>query len=378
MKLLYLVPSVNQAGGVARVLANKTNYFIQNFGYEVHIMTQNKGQEHPFFEFNTQIVWHDIERKGHFLRAIYTYKKQLQKIISQVHPDCIIVADNGLKGYLVPSLIGNRIPIVFESHGSKYVNERPFTFSFLSKVWFRIGTCIKEWGAKTFDAFVVLNKESAQEWNSKNSAVIANPLSFKSEELAPLETKKVLAISRNSYEKGLDRLLEIWSLVFQKYPDWKLDIYGTLSPDENLIPLANALGIASTVRFYPPVLEVTTLYANASMLVMTSRSEGLGLVLLEAMASGLPCVAYDCPVGPRSIITDAVNGFLVEDGNAIAFSEKLALLFEDEDLRKKLGAIARQSVSKYDLDAIMLQWKTLFERLQQTQIPQLVPVKKEQ
>ena len=75
MKLLYLVPSVNQAGGVAKVLATKTDYFIQNFEYEVHIMTQNKGYEHPFFEFNAQIVWHDIERKGYFLSAIYAYKK---------------------------------------------------------------------------------------------------------------------------------------------------------------------------------------------------------------------------------------------------------------------------------------------------------------
>ncbi len=364
MRLLYLVPSVNQAGGVAKVLATKTDYFIENFGYEVHIMTQNKGHETPFFEFNARIVWHDIERKDHFLSAIYAYKKQLQTIISQVQPDSIIVADNGLKGYLVPFLIGKRLSMVFESHGSKYVNERPFTFSFLSRLWFLIGIFLKEWGAKTFDAFVVLNRGSAQEWNSKNSMIIANPLSFKSEELAALDAKKVLAVSRNSYEKGLDRLLEIWSLLIQKYPDWKLDIYGTLSPEENLIPLVNALGIASSVRFYPPVSEVSTLYANASVLVMTSRSEGLGLVLLEAMAFGLPCVAYDCPVGPRSIITDGVNGFLVEDGNATAFAEKLALLFENKDLRKKLGANARQSVSKYDLDAIMLQWKTLFERLQ--------------
>nr|WP_315171626.1 glycosyltransferase family 4 protein [uncultured Flavobacterium sp.] len=364
MRLLYLVPSVNQAGGVAKVLATKTDYFIQNFGYEVHIMTQNKGYETPFFEFNAQIVWHDIERKGYFLSAIYVYKKQLQTIISQVQPDSIIVADNGLKGYLVPLLIGKRLPLVFESHGSKYVNERPFTFSFLSRLWFRMGVFLKEWSAKTFDVFVVLNRESAKEWNRKNSMIIANPLSFKSEELAALDAKKVLAVSRNSYEKGLDRLLEIWSLLIQKYPDWKLDIYGTQSPEEHLIPLANALGIASSVQFYPPVSDIATLYVNASVLVMTSRSEGLGLVLLEAMVSGLPCVAYDCPVGPRSIITDGVNGFLVEDGNATAFAEKLALLFEDKDLRKKLGASAQQSVSKYDLDAIMLQWKTLFERLQ--------------
>lgn len=361
MRLLYLVPSVNQAGGVAKVLATKTDYFIQNFGYEVHIMTQNKGYETPFFEFNAQIVWHDIERKGHFLSAIYTYKKQLQTIISQVQPDSIIVADNGLKGYLVPSLIGKNLPLVFESHGSKYVNERPFTFPFLSRLWFRIGVFLKEWGAKTFDAFVVLNKESAQEWNSKNSMIIANPLSFKSDVAAPLDAKKVLAVSRNSYEKGLDRVLEIWSLLIQKHPDWELDIYGTLSPEKNLIPLANALGIGSSVRFYPPVSEVATLYANASVLVMTSRSEGLGLVLLEAMAFGLPCVAYDCPVGPRSIITDGVNGFLVEDGNVDAFVERLVLLFEDEKLRKSMGENAQKSMASYELNAIMNQWKALFD-----------------
>ena len=364
MKLLYLVPSVNQAGGVAKVLATKTDYCIQNFGYEVHIMTQNKGHETPFFEFNTKIIWHDIERKGYFLNAIYAYKKQLQKILSQVQPNIIIVADNGLKGYLVPFLIGKNLAIIFESHGSKYVQERPFSFSFLSRLWFQMGFFLKGWGAKTFDAFVVLNRESAKEWKLKNRMIISNPLSFRSESAAPLEAKKVLAISRNSYEKGVDRLLQIWSFVIQKHPDWRLDIYGVLSPEENLIPLANTLGIAFSVQFYPPISEVATLYSNASVLVMTSRSEGLGLVLLEAMASGLPCVAYDCPIGPRSIITDGVNGFLVADGNIAAFVEQLSLLFEDEKLRKQLGANARNSVSEYDLDVIMLQWKTLFERLQ--------------
>ncbi|MGL5111405.1 MAG: glycosyltransferase, partial [Flavobacterium sp.] len=218
--------------------------------------------------------------------------------------------------------------------------------------------------AKTFDAFVVLSSESDKEWQLKNSMIISNPLSFSSEGSANLDSQKVLAISRNSYEKGVDRLLEIWSFVVPKYPDWRLNIYGTLSPEDNLIPLANTLEIATSVQFYPPVLEVATLYSDASVFVMTSRSEGLGLVLLEAMASGLPCVAYDCPIGPRAIITDGVDGFLVEDGNVAAFVEKLVLLFEDEKLRKKMGANARNSVSKYDLEASMLLWKTLFERLQ--------------
>lgn len=96
---------------------------------------------------------------------------------------------------------------------------------------------------------------------------------------------------------------------------------------------------------------------------MTSRSEGFPMVLLEAMACGLPCVAYDCPSGPRAIIEDGKNGFLVENGNIDSFVEKLEQLIEDENLRIQMGKNANESVRKYDVETIMQQWKSLFESL---------------
>ena len=96
---------------------------------------------------------------------------------------------------------------------------------------------------------------------------------------------------------------------------------------------------------------------------MTSRTEGFPLVLIEAMSCGLPCVAYDCPIGPRSIIKDQINGFLIEDNNPDLFAEKLHLLIENEDLRKQMGKTASESVTAYDLKLIMKQWQTLFESL---------------
>jgi glycosyltransferase involved in cell wall biosynthesis len=127
--------------------------------------------------------------------------------------------------------------------------------------------------------------------------------------------------------------------------------------------LANALNIGNNATFFDPVKNINDKYSEASIMIMTSRTEGFGMVLVEAMASGLPCVAYDCPCGPRAIILNNENGFLVEDGNIDSFIQKLELLMEDEKLRIQMGINAQKSVKKYNLDAIMLQWNTLFEEV---------------
>ncbi|CAM2834528.1 Glycosyltransferase involved in cell wall bisynthesis [Flavobacterium succinicans] len=363
MKLLYLIPSVNNAGGVAKILSLKTHYFIEKWGYEIHVVTQNEGHKNPFFDFHPTIVWHDIERKGQSMKAVFQYKKQLKELALSLQPDSIIVADNGLKAYLVPFLLNKKIPIVFECHGSKYQKEAPFSISFLNKMKYNYTLWFKEWAAKQFDAFVVLNAESAKEWPASNCTIITNPLVIRTSEKKQISSKRVVAIARNAYEKGLDRLLVIWQQVAKLQPEWELCIYGVLNPETQLLPLAQALGVESSVTFYPPVVAVETVYLDSAVFVMTSRYEGLGLVLLEAMASGLPCVAYDCPVGPRSIITDGVNGFLVEDGNVDAFVERLVLLFQDEKMRKTMGENAQKSIANYELNTIMHQWKALFDSL---------------
>ena len=142
-----------------------------------------------------------------------------------------------------------------------------------------------------------------------------------------------------------------------------MEIYGTKSENCHLEQLALNLKITDAVRFYNPIKNIEEKYAEASILLMTSRTEGFGMVLLEAMVSGLPCVAYDCPVGPRSIIKNEENGFLIEDDNVDYFVQKLSLLMEDENLRKKLGTKAREIATDYDLDTIMKQWKNVFESL---------------
>jgi glycosyltransferase involved in cell wall biosynthesis len=360
MKILYVVPKINNEGGVARVLSVKTNYLVENFGDEVHILTQNGGNNPLFYNFNDKIALHDMFLQGNKISFFLQYVKELKKVLLNINPDLIIVCDNGLKGYTIPFILKTNKPIVFECHGSKYIEEKAQTKYFSST---KIKLIFKELSAKKFTKFVGLSKESLKEWNLKNGAIIPNPLWFEASRFAHLKSKKVIAIGRHSYEKGLDRILEIWQKVIEKHPDWSLEIYGKSNENQELQKLANSLNINNNVTFFEPVENINDKYLEASIVAMTSRTEGFGMVLIEAMALGLPCVAYDCPCGPRSIIQNNENGFLVEDGNIDSFVQKMELLIEDENLRIQMGKNAHKSIKIYDLDSIMQQWKSLFENL---------------
>jgi len=359
MRVLYITPQINNEGGVARVLSLKSNYFVQKRNYQVHILTQNNGNSPLFYDFDYRIQLYDMPLFGNPLKFLMSYKKTLNEMVAKINPEVIIVSDNGLKAYLLPYLLKTTIPIVFEVHGSKYIQEKEVTNGFFDFLSIKI----KEAGIKKYTKVVFLSKESAKEWNFRNPIIIPNPISFSMDNFSNLTSKKVIAVARHSYEKGLDRMLQIWQKIIIKHPNWSLEIYGKSNENQELQKLANALNIGNNVTFFEPIKSILEKYLDSSICIMTSRSEGFPMVLIEAMASGLPSVAYDCPVGPRSIITNNENGFLVEDGNIDSFIQKLELLMEDEKLRIQMGINAQKSVKKYNLDAIMLQWNTLFEEV---------------
>lgn len=359
-KILYITNKTFGPGGLERVLSIKASLLAENLGYEVHIVTLDQGDSKMFYDFSPKIIHHDISTSSNPIQFLFAYISGLKKVVTKIKPDVISVCDDGLKGFLVPFWIGKPCPMIYERHVSKNIEVKSAIPSLKNRLVTSFKFAIMNFGGKLYDHFVVLTNGNLKEWNFKNLKVIPNPLSFYPHISSSLDNKKVLAVGKQSFQKGYDRLLQSWKLVIEKHPDWSLDIYGTINEKEGLTDLANSLKISETIHFYEPVRNIADKYKEASIYVMSSRYEGFGMVLTEAMAYGVPCISFDCPHGPSDIITDKKDGLLIQNNDIVKFADGIKFLIENEEERKKMGDRAKKSVKRYLPETIIKEWDQLF------------------
>jgi glycosyltransferase involved in cell wall biosynthesis len=175
-------------------------------------------------------------------------------------------------------------------------------------------------------------------------------------------SKRAIAVGRLDWQKGFDRLIEVWQLVNRRHPDWHLDIYGSgVLESELRKAIADAQPCNADIHPFTP--DISARYAESTVYLMTSRFEGFGLVLLEAMKHGLPCVAFDCRYGPADIIADGRSGYVVADDDIKGFADKVCSIIENPQLWKQMSAEGIKRAEAYNLDAIMNQWTALFTTL---------------
>ncbi|MCF0197051.1 MAG: glycosyltransferase, partial [Bacteroidaceae bacterium] len=175
--------------------------------------------------------------------------------------------------------------------------------------------------------------------------------------------KRVISVGRVTEQKGYDLLVEIWARVAERHPDYEMAIFGG-GPDQMMIERrAKELGISDSFRFYPPTPDIVAEYEQSELYVMSSRFEGFGLVLVEAMSCGVPVLSFDCPHGPSDIITDGQDGYLIPLGDIDSFAERICYLIEHPEERQRLTANGIESARRYSLPHIIPQWERLFSRL---------------
>ena len=362
MKLLYITNGLNGSGGLERVLSIKASYLAEKMGYEVHIVCLNDSHLNLFYDFSSKIFLHCISVSTNPVAYIKSYVSGLNKIVSQINPELILVCDDGLKAFFLPLLIKSKAKMVYERHVSKTISIAK-NAGFLKRTATKFQFFLMNVLAKKYDKFVVLTNENRKEWPLQNLEVISNPLSFYPEASATLTAKKVIAVGKQSHQKGYDLLLQAWQKVVTQQPDWQLEIYGKKEPSEGLEAQASSLGISSNVQFFDPVKNIEVKYLESSIYIMSSRYEGFGMVLIEAMACGVPCLSFDCPYGPSDIIADGEDGFLVSNGDITLLAQKLLLLIENDGLRTKMGNNAKVNVKRFLPETICNQWDALFKSL---------------
>ena len=176
---------------------------------------------------------------------------------------------------------------------------------------------------------------------------------------AELANKTVVAAGRIGPQKGFDRLLPVWAKVAAEHPDWELKIWGGGKGIGKLRRQAEELGIADSAHLMGFTSQLHEELADSALYVMSSRKEGFPMVLLEAMSAGLPVVSFDCPTGPRDIIREGVDGYVVPDGDGDALAVAMSRLMDDAEMRKAFGAAAVEGAARYDLGTIARRWEEL-------------------
>ena len=377
MKLLYIYTALTTKGGTDRVLSSKANWLSEH-GYDVLIVTDSQMGREPAFPLSPKVRLNDLaidfgKEYGHnfltriilYYKLMYSFRKKLAAVIRKEKPDIIISTLGRDIGFLLK--IKGNCKCIGEAHTTKkYI--RNFHLLERKNILLKYLTKFFRWrmdcNIAKLDALVVLADEHRVDWNvSIPMYVIPNSLSFFPEESAQLIKKEVIMVGRYNDAKGYDYLIPAWEIVHKHHPDWFLNVYGSGELHDQVVEWITERHLDDSIILHEPTDDIMDKYLESSICVLSSRYEGFSLVIMEAMACGVPVVSFDCPHGPRNIIKHGEDGLLVEYLNHHALAEGLCQLIDNGELRKRLGTNARNNILRFSQDTIMGQWDALFHKV---------------
>lgn len=363
MKIVYITNDAFGQGGVARMLSVKTAVLTQKYGHQV-VVISSSFFDTTFYTFDPSVSIKPLPFSPKLGVESLFYFKKLKKEIKLLNPDIVVICDNGIKGYLMCFLDIN-VPVVFECHAIDIIPIMNKSKHYFSIKHFVLKKLV-DVAVKRVDKLVVLSQAQADFLKFKNAVIVPNSAWSGPVAKASLNSNKVIAVGRLIESKGYERMIHIWKSIHEIHPNWTLNIYGDGIQKNHLINVVSKYKLNGVVSFKESDADIEQAFSQYAFMLHASFYESFSLVIMEAMSYGLPVIAFDCPVGPRSIINNNNDGFLIKDFDDEAFVAKIKLLINDVSLRQDMGAKAYENIKRFDLDATMDRWNLLFLSLTKT------------
>jgi glycosyltransferase involved in cell wall biosynthesis len=303
----------------------------------------------------------------------YSLKRRFRKSLSQCvdffKPDVVVLASDWqmLTGEVIEA--AKSAPVVAEFHNAyDYVMRKVGVSGNKLKIGliqFYYKFTIRN--LKRCAQLVVLTEADARLWrlHFDHVSVIPNPVTCYPDTIddVPKDSGRILFVGRFNHEKRIDRLIKAFSIIANKHIDWHVDIFGDGNEKQYLLNLISELKLGGRIVIHEPTKAIYDEYKRSEMLVLCSEHEASPLVLIEAMACGVPCVSMDCPNGPREIIKDGETGLLARDGDVEDLALKMEWLIIHQPERKLMGQKARAAAATRQLSVIMEDWEELYSNV---------------
>lgn len=351
MHIGFFSGDITRSGGTENVSVMIANELSQKTDYEISFISLFEERDIPFFSINPAIQRFRLyPTAAHGIQHYFDTCKRLRNIVATKHIDVLIDIDCILDMYSLP----------LRKTGVKVVSWEHFNYLQNPDVPYRRLT--RRWAARSADAIVTLTETDKKLYQSNLKlkcpiVAIPNPMEMPDSPASyDADSHLILSSGRLTYQKGFDLLVEVASKVLPGHPDWTWMILGEGEDRPMLEQKIRDAHLDGRLVLKGRVDDVDSYYRRSAMFVMTSRFEGLPMVLLEAKAHRLPLVSFDCPTGPAEIIEDGVNGTLVPPGDVDSMAAAVNELIESQAKRVEYSAMSGSNANRYDINTIMQNW----------------------
>lgn len=372
MKLIFFTPLLSTKGGQERTLTDKANY-LAGHGHEVMLLTYE--HDGPLAYQLSPAVKH-VDLHCHFFllyrfslwrrfvetfRLKILFRQRMKDLISRYRPDVIVITVPNTENFICDIMeVVKGIPVIVESHlaQGRQVIRRGMTEKWLYYLYNPLKA------VKKSNLLITLTIEDAKCWSKlgvKHIKVIPNPVTSYFDALSKVmkQEGRIICVGRLTPQKRFDRLISAFSLIASKFPDWYVDIYGAGEEHDKLLSQISNSQCSDQIHLLSPVSDIYGEYLRSQFFVLSSDFEGFGLVIVEAMACGIPVISTNCPFGPSEIIEDGSTGLLakmeVED-----LAAKIEWMITHPEKRILMGQKAHLAAARYRKEIVIPEWERAY------------------